>query len=143
MSYVDDRLRPRLNWYEKRASVCKRMYFLSEGLATLASLFLVGLIHVDSIPRGYFSALAMLVAIMLGWQRLGRFGERWRLYRQYAGQLTAELHLFANHAGPYADPRSEAILVERVEAIIAREASTWSTLFQGEANLSTKIGSGG
>jgi len=142
MSYLEDRIQPRLAWYDRRAVRCKQAHFAIEFSAALLTIGLVLLIDIETVPRIFLSSIAAGVAILLAIAKIGRFGEKWQLYRLAAEALASEVQLMLNKAGPYArDPASaERLLVERVEGLLSHEALVWRRYVKPGAHDVPKIG---
>ena len=128
--YVRVRLRERLAWYDRRAIGCKRLHFVFEYLAAIGSIVVLLALSEEEVPRWLVACGAAAVSAAIAIGKIGRFGDRWRLYRITAESVQREEQLFANRAGPYAAAPdvSERLLVERVEAILGGEASEWHAL---------------
>lgn len=133
---TEGRLRQRIEWYDSRAIHSKRSYLAVQYLSMLLSVVLVWLIHVDFVSRFLLSALAALLAIVIGVERISGWGEKWRLYRLTAEALEAEHHLYSAGAGPYSsDPQSrDRLLAERIEEILKGEARSWEALTMQKAS---------
>jgi hypothetical protein len=142
MTYVEKRIVPRLKWYDARAITCKRTHVFVEVGTSVLSIVLVLLIDVEVVPRFALATIAALVAALIAIDRIGRFGEKWLLYRLAAEALESEVQLHAHSAGPYAGEQanSEKLLAERVETLLQHEATGWRALSQPEeTNLARKM----
>jgi hypothetical protein len=140
--YLQRRIRPRIQWYDKRAVASKRAYLAIDLGSTILSIMLVVLLHVDEIPRLFLSALAASVALLMAIERALRFRERWTSYRLTAEAVDREVKLYEHSAGAYRINRDEsfALLVERVENLLQDEAGKWLGLVGSEPpSLAKKI----
>jgi hypothetical protein len=143
MGYIEDRIQPRIDWYDRRAVVCKRVKYAIDLGTTLMSILLVLLISIEGFSRVCLSIIAAAIAAMIAFEKIGSFGERWLLNRLSAEALQAEVQLFKHHAGPYAaEPEgSERLLVERIEALLRHEAGRWQALSRtSEPSFERKLG---
>jgi hypothetical protein len=141
MSYVESRITPRLKWYDKRAIWNKRAHLALEGGSAILSIALVLLIEIEVIPRVALSVIAALIAVLIALARIGRFGEKWQVYRLAAEAVEAEVQLFRHRAGSYAlaSAAAEQLLVERVEMLLNKEARTWSQITRVEDKAVHKL----
>lgn len=143
MGYIDERIRPRIAWYDRRAVTCKRIRMLIDLGTTILSVALIVLIELSNFPRIGLSVVAGVIAIMIAVDKIGAYGEKWLQYRIAAEALESEIQLHANHAGPYSGDAGEADrnLVERVEAMLKREARSWLELSKThELSFERKLG---
>jgi len=101
-----------------------------ESLASVLSIILVLLIEIESVPRIILSLVAAAIAIAIAIGKIGRFGEKWQLYRLASEALASETQLYLHHARPYAaaPDGADQLLVERVEALLSRAAVVWHRL---------------
>ena len=84
----------------------------------------------EEVPRIGLALIAGLIAICTAVERIGKFGERWLLYRLAYESLNREANLFAGHAGAYSSGDANALLVERVESILRAEGADWGSITQ-------------
>ena len=123
--------------------VCKRARLAIDLGATIMSIALIVLIDVEGFPRIGLSIIAAAVAVMLSADKVGAFGARWLHYRLAAEELENEVELFRHSAGPYRalDCDRQVVLVERMEAILQREARGWIGLTRrDELSFDKKLG---
>jgi hypothetical protein len=128
--YIRTRVLPRLEWYDRRAVFNKRLYSSLQYFSVVVSIVLVLLIENERVPRGVLAVLAALGGIAVTVERVGRFGQLWNLYRLAAEAIYAQLQLYSHQAGIYAVPgaTTDALFVERMEALLAAEASHWESV---------------
>src|SRR4051812_12303025 len=100
---TENRLRERIDWYDRRAVQCKRLHLIAQYASMALSITLVWLIHVDAVSRFFLSLLAACLAATVGTERISCWGDRWRLYRLTAESLQSEQYLYSVGAGPYAN----------------------------------------
>jgi uncharacterized protein DUF4231 len=71
-------------------------------------------------------SLGALIVVLEGLQQLFQFQQNWTGYRATAEALKHEKYLYLARAGPYADVAGvDALLAERVEAVVGREHAAW------------------
>ena len=140
-SYLESRVQPRLDWFDKRAVWSKRAHIAVESSAAILSIVLVLLIDITTVPRLLLSLVAAAIAILIAVGKIGRFGEKWQLYRLASEALGAEVQLCLHRAGPYAaDPTgADRLLVERAEDLLSREASVWRQVTHPERGQLPKL----
>ena len=132
-NYLSERLNPQIEYYDKRSSRFKRWYF---GLSIL-NIIVLALIPVISLGADSFPAVRVTVAllgagaaIITSSLNLLKFKENWLEYRYTCEALKAEREKHEYQAGDYKGLKfddADALLVERCEAIMTAEHSTWST----------------
>lgn len=127
-TYVEERIKPRIAWYDRRAVCCKRAHMSLQYYIAIASITLVVALHEPGVPRLLLVILAASVAVAATVERIGRFGERWQLNRAAYESLHTEVQLHAHNAGPYAHGDADRLLVERTEAILGIEGARWHSL---------------
>lgn len=130
--YIEQRVQPRIGWYDKRAVACKWVYLSTQYFTVVASASVVLFIHLESIPRFVPTALAAAVALIVALERIGQFGNRWHLYRLCAETLETEKQFYLHRAGPYEDNFVDAdrLFVERTEQLLMIEAANWNSLLR-------------
>jgi hypothetical protein len=129
MNYINDRIQPRITWYDKRAVKSKRLGIALDVVATGLSIALVFLIPMEEFSRTALSLMASLIALAIAAERRGSWSEQWLVYRLSAEALEREVQWYYHSAGPYGSVSNrEALLVERTEALLASEASEWRRL---------------
>ena len=129
--YVEERIRPRLKWYDKRAVTAKRIYMLSQYVSVLLSVAIIILLEFEAIPRSVLASLAAMIAFVVVGERIGQFGRQWQLYRLASELLASELEMFRYQVGPYTESSMNGRrLVERTEALLRQEAAQWNSLVE-------------
>jgi uncharacterized protein DUF4231 len=139
--YLKERLIPRMDWYDRRAVLFKRLHLLVQYAAMTGSIMLVLLIHIEQIPRSLLAIVAAFVTLCLAAARIGRFGELWWIYRLSAESLATEMQLFRHGVGPYeVEPEAarSALLVERCEELLTHESKKWVRTMQGQGTESPR-----
>ena len=130
LKYVDERIRPRIVWYDARAVACKRIHIALQYFTAAASITLVVLIDVEAVSRLTLALIAAAVAFATMVERIGQFGDKWHLYRSAYEGLESEVRLFRHNAGPYRGTEDERLLVERTESLLAVERTQWLSVLK-------------
>jgi Protein of unknown function (DUF4231) len=122
-----DRLENEIGWYDERSGYCQTMYKglkLAELVAAAGVPLFAGL----SQNAWITGALGAAVVVLEGVQHLNQYHSNWTSYRSTAEALKHEKYLHAAKAGPYvASERPDALLAERVEALISQQHAKWVT----------------
>ena len=131
--YIDGRYNDQLTWYSNRASHNKKWHLRYQvTIVALSAIITVtvalGISYPDSIAWRIVPLVASaLVAALTGLQKIFRFHENWVEYRTTAEHLKKEQHYLAFRCGSYTTVASPGqLFVERVEALISRQNTTWS-----------------
>jgi hypothetical protein len=127
-TYIQERVNPRIDWYDKRAVSCKRTHMFLQYFVAVASIVMVVILNEPDFPRLVLALLAGLIAIASTIERIGQFGDRWHMYRATYEALQSETNLYSNKAGPYASGEGDRLIVERVEAVLSSEGTRWGSL---------------
>ena len=128
--YIKDRLDNQIDWFNKKSSFNQRWYKRLQVIVIVASAsipFLSGFID----ENGFYlkiavGALGLLIAAITAILGLYQFQANWLGYRTTCESLIQEKHLFLTGADAYAVEAPFALLVERVESLIAKDSTNWS-----------------
>ena len=136
--YISQRLDDQIDWYSRKSSSCQTRYKalrVTEIIAAALIPFLAGM--GDKVPCGQWvvGALGVTIALAAAAGSLFKYHENWIQYRVTSEQLKHEKFLFATQSGQYGDQERFQLLVQRVEALISKEATTWAQI----AKQSTKL----
>jgi Protein of unknown function (DUF4231) len=90
-------------------------------------------------PAWLTGGLGVVVVVLEGIQSLNQFQQNWIAYRSTCEELKHGKFLWLAKAGPYATTNApDALLAQRVEALITREHAKWLvTREQGEKEQKT------
>lgn len=140
--YISQRLDDQIDWYSKKSSTCQTRYKalrVIEFVAAALIPFLSGM--GDKIPCGQWviGALGVTIALAAAAGSLFKYHENWIQYRVTSEQLKHEKFLFATRSDPYEDETRFGLLVQRVEALISKEAATWAQVSKQPAKLSQRV----
>jgi Protein of unknown function (DUF4231) len=135
-----ERLQEQISYYGTNSRKAKRTFKRIKIIEILAAA-LIPFLGSLSVPlprlKDHVSliagALGVLITILEGILHLNQYQESWTNYRATAEALKHEKYLYLGKAGPYtksvtSDP--EALLAERVEALVSQEHSQWTNLQQ-------------
>jgi hypothetical protein len=134
------RLESQIKWYSDKSGKAQRAFRWIKVVEIFAAA-LIPFLGSLSVPftalKDHVSlvtgALGVLITILEGILHLNQYQEHWTTYRSTAEALKHEKYLYLGKAGPYAkgaasDP--DALLAERVEALVSQEHSQWTNLQQ-------------
>ena len=127
--YMQERLEGQIKWYSRQSSRNQAWYKslrLMEIVCAALIPFLSGL--GEKVPAGAWiiGTLGALIAISAAAGSLFNFHENWIQYRSTAERLKHERLLFLTGTKPYDDRDRFDELVQRVEALISKETSSWA-----------------
>ncbi len=130
--YVRDRLDDQINWYNGK-SQWHQFWFkvlrVVEILFATSIPFLVSYITPETaILKVISGTMGVVVALISGLVTLYKFQENWIEYRTTAETLKHEKFLYLTGSPPYDSDDPFHLLVERVEAIISKENTSWARL---------------
>jgi len=137
--YLRERYEHQIGWYDRKAIVNSRIYYVLQWLVIILSAvtpLLVALTLVDKItgsPSWAVVAVASLVAIGTTATKTFKFEENWINYRTTCETLRKELHFYDAGIGPYQQSEDKrSLFVERVESLISRENTLWVVTHERE-----------
>lgn len=136
--YIEKRLEDQRDWYSKKSIVNKNYHHWFKLMTIVFSILItviLGLenyLSISNISAPIASVLGALVAILTSVSGLMKFEEKWINYRGCSEQLKRERYLFEAGSAPYDKKDSNKLLVSRVENIISRENTDWSTYIRRE-----------
>ena len=124
------RLDDQIVWYGKKSSFNQRWFKILK-IAQIVAGALIPFTSSVGAPAFVAGALGVLIVVFEGLQSLNQYQHNWISYRSTCEQLTHEKFLWLAKAGPYANAANpDALLAERIEALIANEIATWTTTIQ-------------
>lgn len=122
------RLEEQQAWYDRKARQNQQSYRLLK-VAELGSAAAIPVVAAAGAPGWLTGGLGALVVVLEGINQLFRFHDAWLNYRSTCEALTREKYLFLANARPYAgNRRPEALLAQRVEAILSKEHAPWTSI---------------
>ena len=124
------RLDDQIVWYGKKSSFNQRWFKILKIAQIVAGALIPFTSSVGALAF-VAGALGVLIVFFEGLQSLNQYQHNWISYRSTCEQLTHEKFLWLAKAGPYANAANpDALLAERIEALIANEIATWTTTIQ-------------
>ena len=123
LPYVQRRLEEQREWHSREATRNKVCFYAAE-IATLlagAGVPIVAVAVANPLHARILSAvLGAVVLVAAGLAKLMKFQENWLQYRAVAEALAREREFYTAKTGDYAlaDDKREALLVDRVEALL-------------------------
>jgi hypothetical protein len=129
-AYLTDRVDDQIDWMSAKAGRNQKWFRrlrLIELAAAASIPFGAGLIRE---PGDAFALsvglLGVAVAVIAGVMSLFQFQETWVEYRQTAERLKREKYVFLTRTEPYDGEDRLHVFVQRVEAALSDERSSWS-----------------
>jgi hypothetical protein len=130
IEYLEQRLNGQINWYSKKSQfnqkAYKRLRFAEILFAALIPFF-AGIGDAIAYYQIIIGFLGVCIAVFAGLSALYKYHENWIEYRTTAETLKHEKFLFITKCDPYDDEAAFCKLVQRVESLISKENSQWST----------------
>jgi hypothetical protein len=127
--YVEHRLQNQIEWYARK-SRRNHGWFLSLRVIEIVLATSIPLLTSMVQERAELSlmlgSISVGVAVIAAILSLFRFQELWIEYRATAETLKREKFLFLTRSGPYEGPGRFTALVERIETLLAAEATKWA-----------------
>jgi hypothetical protein len=124
------RLDDQIAWYDKKSSLNQRRFKILK-ISQIVAGALIPFTSSVGAPSYVAGGFGVLIVIFEGLQSLSQYQHSWISYRTTCEQLTHEKYLWLAKAGPYATAaNSDALLAERVEALMSSEITSWSTTTQ-------------
>jgi hypothetical protein len=128
---VSQRLDHQLVWYGLRSRHHKRWY-LSLKIVQIVVAAAIPVVAAAGASAPVAGALGAVIVVLEGVQQLFQFHQNWISYRATAEALNHEKYLHLARAGPYAAAaRPDALLAERVEALVSEETAAWAEAQRG------------
>ena len=128
-SSILDHIREQSAWYGKKARDNRYTFFTLKAIQIVmaAAIPVVSLGATAVIAQRWTNALlGALIGIVEGILQLGQYQQNWLLYRATREALRREELLHSANAGPYTGRSdSDALYVERADAIMSGESSKW------------------
>lgn len=142
-SYVQRRLEDQRGWHERKAA-SNKCWFCTAEIATLVAGASIPLVNVWAVndqwdARVLSAILGGIVVAAAGVAKLFKFQENWLQYRGIAEALGRERELYTAKVGDYAvaDPQREALIVDRVEALLTSTTTRFIATHRGKSTEST------
>jgi hypothetical protein len=129
--YVNERLDPEISWYDRKSTTHKNAYIAGKVIEIVCAAiipFLAGYAAADPKIPLVIGTLGMVVATLSGVAALLKFHEHWIKYRTTAESLKKEKILFQTRVDPYNVPEPLPVLVQRAEALISQENTSWAQI---------------
>ena len=129
--YIKERLEDQLTWYSEKSRHNKRLFHRMR-LVEIASAALIpfscGVIDNIVCLQWVVGILGVLVTLASAATALFRYQEKWIQYTTTKEQLKHEKYMYFTNTSPYEDEKNKfCLLVERVESLISKENSAWTT----------------
>ena len=125
--YVEERVDPEINYYDRRSGQNKTCFHAASVLAIAASAA-VPILAAADFERWVLAAAGGLAGVALSALALFKWQENWLQARGNAESLRKERALYQTRTGPYRDLEGNDLveaLVLRTEELISREHQVW------------------
>ncbi len=132
--YLTGRVDNQIDWYNNKCAWNKKWFYrlkIGETILALLVPFLTGYLSETTIGlKIAIGLIGLLVAAIANLITLLKFQEIWIEYRTTAEALVQEKFLFTARAAIYTGADAFPIFVERIESILNKEHSNWSSFIK-------------
>jgi hypothetical protein len=139
--YLKERLDDQMKWYDKKSQSNQKWFKrlrLLEIMSAALIPFLSGMGDKIIYSQWLIGLLGVCIAVAAATTALFNFQENWIKYRTTSEQLKHEKYLYLTNSNPYNKKERLGLLVERVESLISKENSLWSTKMTEDTNEPAK-----
>jgi hypothetical protein len=123
--YLDIRLRPQLQWFERRSRDAKR-WGHALAAAQIVATIAIPVVNVFTHSVYVSSILAGIAALATGFENLYGHRDAWLAYRQMARALETLLLRYQLGLSPFEGADKDERLVEETEAALDNEGARWA-----------------
>lgn len=132
-TYINQRLDPQIDWYDKKSVTCQRKYKVSQIIEIIcASIIplLAGYSSKHFLLPIIIGVLGSVIAIIESITKLNKYHENWIQYRSTCELLRYQKYLYLSQSYPYntVDETIDNIFVKNVENIISSENNQWKNI---------------
>jgi hypothetical protein len=129
-------LEDQIAWYDRKSSWNQRRFKALKVVQIIAGALIAFFAPFGEGALRYITGiLGVVVVILESLQGLYQFQHYWIQYRTSSEGLKREKYLWLAKAGPYASAeRPDALLAERVEALLSQEHAGWVALQEQPAS---------
>ena len=120
-----ERMEGQIKWYSEK-STWNQEWFKKLKVAEIIAAALVPFAAGIRAPAAFTGLLGVIVVVLEALQSIYQFQSNWISYRSTAEALKHEKYLWYARAGHYLNAENpEALLAERIEALISTENAKW------------------
>ena len=126
--YLKNRHDDQINWYDRKSSQNQKTYKRLQFVLIISAAsvpFISGYVDNLSYLQYLLGGIGVLIAAVTGLLSLYKFQEIWTTYRTTCESLRREKFLYLTRTDPYIEKNAFNLLVQRVEALLAKENSSW------------------
>lgn len=123
--YVQNRLEPEIQWYDRKSIASKRLFYFLRIATILISAGLIFMGYFANLSGWFVGLIGILIISIQALDGVLKPQEKWINYRATTESLRHEREMFKSKAGIYAGTSGDQLLTERCESLISREHSTW------------------
>lgn len=129
--YINCRVDEQVEWYDSKSKLNQKWFKFLRGTEILCAAIIPFLAGIgSSLPFGasLIGILGVIIAVSVGVSSLSKHHEHWLMYRTTCETLKHEKFLFLTNCSPYNSDDSFELFVERIENLISKENSQWSSV---------------
>jgi hypothetical protein len=136
-AYLDKRVKPQREWFDKRAAESKTWHFRLAAAQMIATAAIpVVNVFVKSVMAS--TILAFAAAIATGFAQLWRHREHWERYRATAGALETLLIRYELRLPPYDGDDAPARVIEDADRLLGEEEAKWTSAIRSAKPAAVK-----
>lgn len=132
--YMKQRVENQIEWFSRKSRQNNTNFIRFEIVAILLSVSIpfaaIFMSDENDWIRYLVSLMGVVIAMITGIVTLMKYRENWVEYRATAEMLKRERYLYLTRCGSYADENHFDAFVQRIEGILAKEASNWKNYQQ-------------
>ncbi len=126
VNHAWERLEDQLGWYDRKSGH-QKVWFQRLKVMQIVIAASIPVVAGAGASAWITGSLGASIVVLEGFQQLFQFQQNWLGYRATAEALKHQKFLYLAQAGPYRDATTrDAVLAERVEALVSQEHSSWS-----------------
>ncbi|MEV8377149.1 DUF4231 domain-containing protein [Kribbella sp. NPDC056861] len=127
-----------VHWYSTKSALALRNYRLVK-ISQLTIGSAVPIIALLEVPSAITASLGAIVILLEAIQQLFQWQTDQVLYRSTSEALKQQRYLYIAHAGPYQENNRDAVLAEKVQALVSQEHARWTKARQGTDRDLTRL----
>lgn len=132
--YISERLQNQIDWYDNKSIENQKMFKRLRKIEIIVAAFIPFLSGITASIDSYsfifliiIGILGIIITAIAGLVSLQKYQENWIEYRTICETLKKEKFSFQAGINQYQSDNSFQILVQRVESIISKENTNWSS----------------
>lgn len=131
--YISTRVDLQIEWYDKKSSVCQKLYKriqTAEICAAAIIPLLSGYASRHYLIPFIIGSIGVVITILESINKLNKYHENWIEYRSTCELLKYQKYLFMTRSFPYSSEKEtiENLFVKNIEQLISTENNQWKIM---------------